>query len=105
GITWRAPRERVLDLGTGCGVQALHASQHSTTVVATDISTRALEFARFNTALAEVSVDLRHGSLFEPVAAEHFDLVVSNPPFVITPAAAYHAGLPVMAYRDGQRHG
>ena len=34
-----------------------------------------------------------------------FDLVVSNPPFVITPAAAYDAGLPLMEYRDAGRGG
>ena len=56
------PRRRVgraLDLGTGCGVQALHLAGHSGTVVATDLSERALAFARFTTALAEVPVDLR----------------------------------------------
>jgi len=105
GITLRRPRGQVLDLGTGCGVQALHATRHSTRVVATDVSARALAFARFNATLAEATIDFRQGSMFEPVAEESFDLIVSNPPFVITPAAAYRAGLPVMSYRDGQGEG
>ena len=46
----RTPVERVLDLGTGCGIQALHAALHSRDVVATDTSARALEFAAFNAA-------------------------------------------------------
>ncbi|WP_084038732.1 50S ribosomal protein L11 methyltransferase [Demequina sp. NBRC 110053] len=50
-ITMRSPRGRVLDLGTGCGIQALHASLHADEVVATDVSRRALGFARFNEAL------------------------------------------------------
>lgn len=104
-VTVRDPRRRVLDLGTGCGVQALHAARHSDAVVATDISARALGFAAFNAALAGEAFDLRRGSMLEPVAGEEFDLVVSNPPFVITPAAAYDAGLPVMEYRDGRRGG
>src|SRR5690606_14671512 len=93
-----------LDLGTGCGIQALHAAGHSAHVVATDISDRALAFARFNAALAGVDLDLRLGSMLEPVAGEPdgFDLVVSNPPFVITPRAA---GVLLYEYRDGGRAG
>lgn len=82
------PRERVgrvLDVGCGSGIQALHASRHAEHVVATDLSERALAFAAFNAALNQVEVELRPGSLLEPVAGETFDLIVSNPPFVITP--------------------
>ncbi|WP_124341107.1 DUF7059 domain-containing protein [Cellulomonas algicola] len=103
-VTVRSPRRRVLDLGTGCGVQALHATRHADAVVATDISRRALAFARFNAALAGVAqqVELREGSMLEPVAGERFDLVVSNPPFVITPRSA---DVPAYEYRDGGRAG
>ena len=95
-ITMRTPVGRVLDLGTGCGVQALHASLHAGSVVATDTSARALAFTALNAALAGVPLDLRLGSLLDPVAGEQFDLVVSNPPFVITPL-----GAPSFEYRDG----
>ncbi len=89
GMTMRAPVGRVLDLGTGCGVQALHAARHAGSVVATDVSRRALGFAEFNRTLnAAGGWDLREGSMLEPVAGEQFDLVVSNPPFVITPDGA-----------------
>ncbi|WP_149203909.1 DUF7059 domain-containing protein [Actinotalea subterranea] len=105
-VTIRDPRRRTLDLGTGCGIQALHASRHSATVVATDISARALAFAEFNAALAGVRLDLRLGSMLEPALPAHeddaFDLVVSNPPFVITPRTA---GRSVYEYRDGGRAG
>lgn len=95
------PRPRVaraLDLGTGGGVQALHLGAHAEHIVATDVSERALAFAAFNAALAGVAWELREGSLFEPVAGERFGLVVSNPPYVITPRAA---GVPLFDYRDG----
>jgi SAM-dependent methyltransferase len=103
-LTVREPATRVLDLGTGCGIQALHAARHADAVVATDVSARALTFARFNAALAGVALDLRLGSMLEPVAGERFDLVVSNPPFVITPRAT-GGTLPRYAYRDGGRAG
>ncbi|ACQ78900.1 methyltransferase small [Beutenbergia cavernae DSM 12333] len=95
-------RERVLDLGTGCGIQALHATRHAGGVVATDVSARALAYAAFNAALAGAELDLREGSMLEPVAGERFDLVVSNPPFVITPRTA---GVEEYTYRDGGRSG
>lgn len=99
-ITIRDQVGRTLDLGTGSGIQALHAATHSRHVVATDVSARALEFAAFNAALNGVALDLRSGSLLDPVAGEQFDLVVSNPPFVITPP-----GTPSFEYRDGGMRG
>jgi SAM-dependent methyltransferase len=99
-VTVRDRRGRALDLGTGCGIQALHASRHTGAVVGTDISARALAFARFNAALAGLDQDrleLRRGSMLDPVDGDRFDLVVSNPPFVITPRVA---GVPAYEYRD-----
>lgn len=101
--TIRQQTSRVLDLGTGCGIQALHAARHARHVVATDISARALRLAGLNWALNAptvegATIEARHGSLLEPVAGELFDLVVSNPPFVITPRSAPAAAF---EYRDG----
>lgn len=79
----RTPVRRALDLGTGCGVQALHLAGHCDQIVATDTNERALELAAATARLNGMSWDLRHGSLFEPVAGERFDLIVSNPPFVV----------------------
>lgn len=91
--------ENALDLGTGCGIQALHLAREADHVVATDISQRALEYAALNAALNGVTtIEFRRGSLFEPVAGERFDRIVSNPPFVITPRAE---GVPEYEYRDG----
>lgn len=105
GFTVRDSVKRALDLGTGSGIQALHLSRHSQEVIATDISRRALNFARFNLALNRVDpdlVELRSGSMLDPVADERFDLIVSNPPFVISPP---NSGLPAYEYRDAAMRG
>ncbi|MDG9702757.1 methyltransferase [Streptomyces sp. DH37] len=100
GITVRTPVARALDLGTGSGVQALHATRHAGSVTATDLNPRALRLTRLTLALSGApEADLREGSLFEPVEGEApYDLIVSNPPFVISPRAAGGARL---TYRDG----
>ncbi|WP_375342535.1 methyltransferase [Curtobacterium sp. MCBD17_034] len=99
GLMVPVPVRRVLDLGTGCGIQAMHARRHADQVVATDISERALAIARFNADLNGLDgIEFRLGSLFEPVAGERFDRIVSNPPFVITPR---RDDVPSYEYRDG----
>jgi methylase of polypeptide subunit release factors len=85
-LTVRRPIERALDLGTGSGVQSLLAARHAQSVVATDLSPRALRLAQWSLALCDVeNVDLRRGDLFAPVGEETFDLIVSNPPFIVSP--------------------
>lgn len=90
----RAPVQRALDLGTGCGIQALHLSGHCADIVGTDTNPRALALAQATAGLNGMSWDLRLGSLFDPVAGERFDLIVSNPPFVVG------AGARDYIYRD-----
>lgn len=96
-LTIREQVGRSLDLGTGCGVQALHLATHSSHVVATDVNTRALWLTRFNAELNELGhkVEVREGSFFEPVRGEGFDLIATNPPFVISPATGER-----LVYRD-----
>ncbi|MFZ8756449.1 DUF7059 domain-containing protein [Microbacterium sp. HMH0099] len=92
-----------LDIGTGCGIQALRLRRLVDRVVATDVSERALRFTRLNALLNDVDgIETRHGSLFDPVAGETFDRMASNPPFVITPRVA---GVPAYEYRDGGMEG
>jgi methylase of polypeptide subunit release factors len=94
-LTTRSQVGRALDLGAGCGVQSLHLSTHAEEVVATDVNDRALAVTAFNAALNGVELDLRPGSLWEPVGEGSFDLITSNPPFVISPATG-----PRLVYRD-----
>lgn len=94
-----ADAARCLDLGTGCGIVALHLALRGS-VIATDVSERALTMARANARLNGVdsAIEFRRGDLFAPVAGETFDLILSNPPFVITPRGG---DTPIYEYRDG----
>jgi methylase of polypeptide subunit release factors len=83
--TARQPVGTLLDLGTGCGVQALHASTHAERITATDLSPRALTLAAGTFRLNELEVELRQGEWFEPVRGRRFDQIVCNPPFVVGP--------------------
>jgi methylase of polypeptide subunit release factors len=55
----------------------------------------ALAMARLTSALNEVAYEVRDGSLHEPVAGERFDLIVSNPPSVVSPGTDA-----ALVYRD-----
>ena len=96
--TVRGPVRHALDVGTGCGVQALHLSEHSAAVTVTDLSDRALRMAATTAALNGKHWEYLQGSLLEPVAGRRFDLIVSNPPFIVGPGFAPGAG--GFRYRD-----
>ncbi|HEX2047948.1 MAG TPA: methyltransferase [Acidimicrobiales bacterium] len=97
GLTVRRPSRATLDLGTGSGFQAFLAAAHSDRVVATDRNPRAVEMATFNAGLNGLSnVDCREGDLFQPVQGDRFELVVSNPPFIVSPDNIFyflHSGM------------
>lgn len=87
-FTVRTPAKLGLDLGCGSGYQALRLSEHCEQVIATDINERCLNFAQMTMALNGVTnVELRCGSLFEPVEGLRFGTIASNPPFVISPGS------------------
>jgi methylase of polypeptide subunit release factors len=95
--TIRRPVGTALDLGTGCGVQALHLSGHAGRVTGTDVLPRALAMARLTARLNGLDWELLEGDLLDPVAGRRFDLVVSNPPFIVGPGDRVFEGF---AYRD-----
>jgi methylase of polypeptide subunit release factors len=98
-MTVRGSGERALDLCTGNGIQAILLAAHADNVLATDVNARALAYAQFNIALNGVgNVETRLGSFFEPVDGEQFDLVVANPPYVVSPESAF-------LFRDGGLRG
>jgi methylase of polypeptide subunit release factors len=87
-LTVRRAGRTVLDLGCGCGPHALLAAGYAERVVATDLNPRAVEITRLGARLnGAAAVEARAGDLYEPVAGERFGLLVSNPPYVVSPDA------------------
>ena len=83
----RAPdAQTVLDIGTGSGCIAVSLQKRlvRALVTATDISEAALVVARRNADRVGATIEFLHGSLLDPVAGRHFDLIVSNPPYIPT---------------------
>ena len=98
-LTIRRQGESMLDLCAGCGYHALLGSHHCDQVVAVDSNPRATALSVFNAMLNQIdNVQSKTGNLFEPVANKRFDLIVCNPPFVISPSSKY-------IYRDSGLRG
>jgi len=76
-------RPRILDVGVGSGAIALALKDErpDARVTGVDVSAEALALAGENAARLELEIELRHGD-GAPVAAEGWDVVVANPPYV-----------------------
>lgn len=89
-LTVRRKVKTALDIGTGAGIQAFLVDRHADHVIGTDTNLRALNFARFNAVLNGIdNIEWREGNLYEPVAEQKFDMIVSNPPYVISPESRF----------------
>ena len=84
-----------LDLGCGQGVLGILAAAHSERVTSVDLTQRAIAFSAFNAELNGVdNITCSQGDLYAPVSGQRFELILSNPPYVISPASTF-------LYRDG----
>lgn len=86
GLVIRGEFGSILDVGAGCGFLTFLAARGCKRVVATDLNPRAAAFVGLNARLNGIgNIEARTGDLFAPVKGERFDLIISNPPFVISP--------------------
>jgi len=81
--------DRVLELGTGCGLIALSYASQGAKVVCTDINPHAIALTRknyqLNHQLIKGNVEVRSGDLFSVVRSdEYFDIIIFNPPYLPT---------------------
>ncbi len=77
--------EKVLDVGTGCGILAIIASERAKKVIATDVNPHAVKCSKLNAKINERDnrVEVRRGRLFEVIKPkEKFDLIIFNPPYL-----------------------
>jgi len=81
--SWSRPT--IVDLGTGSGIVAIVLARQcpSAVVTAVDVSPAALSIARSNAERHGVPVRFLEGDWYSPLGGERFDLIVSNPPYVV----------------------
>jgi len=94
----------ILDMGTGCGIQAVLAAQKARKIVATDINLHAVHCAVHNASLNKVAdkIEVRQGSLFEPIKVdERFDVIFFNAPYLPSEAWEEH-DLASLAWAGGE---
>lgn len=108
----REGKPRILEIGTGSGAIALALASElpHAELIATDLSPAALQIAAENADELRMGERIRfvEGDLFEPVAKEKFDLIVSNPPYVaradegsLPPELAHEPEMALFAGADG----
>lgn len=84
----RPPRNGVcLDLCAGPGIQSLQCSAFARKVIAVEVNPVAAALAEVNSVLngREDIIEVRCGSLYEPVPEREFDAIIANPPLVPFP--------------------
>jgi release factor glutamine methyltransferase len=83
------PGSRVLDVGTGTGALSVVAAQAGAgSVTAVDLSRRAVWAARVNTSVRGLAVRVVRGDVLAEGVGSGFDVVLANPPYVPSRAAA-----------------
>lgn len=88
--TIRKPVRRTLDLCAGSGIQAMEAALHSDTVIAAEKNPRAICLGEFSAVLnGRTNVTFRQSDFYSAVDGGPFDLIVSNPPFAISPESEF----------------
>jgi len=73
--------EKVLEIGTGCGLAAIVCAEQGAEVTAVDINPEAVSCAKKNAEKYNLKIDFRKGDLFEPIN-EKFDLIIFNSPYL-----------------------
>ncbi|MCL2785670.1 MAG: methyltransferase [Methanomassiliicoccaceae archaeon] len=73
--------EKVLEIGCGTGIVAIHCAKNGATVTAVDINPAAVELTRRNAAANGAYMDIRLSDLYEDIDS-HYDTIVFNLPYL-----------------------
>ena len=79
------PKIKIVDIGTGSGILGIYLKEYfsKSTVICTDISSKAIEIAKINAKAHHVEIDFREGNMLEPILSEsNISVIVSNPPYI-----------------------
>jgi len=89
---------KVLDMGTGSGIQALTAASNANvkSVLAVDINKKAIEYCRKN--IKNKKIIFKYSDLFSDVK-EKFDTIIFNPPYL--PADGFKIDISVIGGKKG----
>jgi release factor glutamine methyltransferase len=77
--------DKVLDMGTGCGILSVIAAKIAAKIIAVDINPYAIESAKKNAEMNSIigEIDFRKGDLFKPIKEnERFNLILFNSPYL-----------------------
>ena len=79
------PKIKIVDIGTGSGILGIYLKEYfpKSSVICTDISSKAIEIAKINSAKHKVDIDFRLGDILEPIKDEKdISVIISNPPYI-----------------------
>ena len=74
-------KEKVLEIGTGTGIIALHAAKNGAVVTTVDKNQKAVKNARGNAEKNGINIDIKQSDLFSSVDGM-FDVIIFNPPYL-----------------------
>jgi release factor glutamine methyltransferase len=94
--------QRVLEMGCGTGIIALHCAKAGCYVTATDISLGAADNARMNASNNDLEMEVVQSDLFDNVAGE-FDVIIFNPPYLSSEDAHALSGQEKMPRVGGEK--
>ena len=100
----RFSRGRILDVGTGCGIQAIAAAKKAKSVLAIDINDSALTCARENAEKFKIKkIKFLKSNLFSKLPkSQKFDLIIFNPPYLPTSPKEKTRGILDAAWNGGK---
>ena len=97
--------ERVLEIGPGSGIVSIHCALEGCAVTAIDVNPEAVRVTEKNAERCGVSerINAIHGDLFSPLGPEKFDVIIFNPPYLVSDSNRKETDKIELAWEGGTR--